>query len=271
MPGLSVLFWNLNARPLEHRVGRLAFTYAVDVVCLAECDAPAGVLTAALSAVGRFVEADQSLPPLRVLHRLPVRSCRFHYADPEGRWLLYRVFPNPPAPEILLAVAHLPSKLMIRDTTQTLLTRPLVADIEAQEGICGHRRSVLVGDLNMNPFEEGVAGAGGLHGVMTAAVAARDERTVGGRPYPLFYNPMWGQFGDRTPGPPGTYYRSAAEAVNYFWNTYDQVLVRPELVKSLKSVEVLTHDGVESLLTKNDLPDRTNGSDHLPLLFRLEW
>jgi hypothetical protein len=67
------------------------------------------------------------------------------------------------------------------------------------------------------------------------------------------------------------YYRGAADAVNYFWNTYDQVLLRPELAPRLSRLSILDGDGVESLLTQNGLPDATNGSDHLPLLFRLEW
>lgn len=202
--------------------------------------------------------------------RLHRRALRFQFLDPQERWLLYRLFPGW-TPELLFAVAHLPSKLNIRDATQSLIVQPLAADIAQTEDRRGHRRTVLVGDLNMNPFEEGVAGAGHLHGVMTRAVAGREERLVEGRTYRMFYNPMWAQFGDRTDGPPGTFYRSAAEAVNYYWNTYDQVLVRPELISHLRHAEVLDSDGTDSLLTKNGLPDRTNGSDHLPLFFRLEW
>src|SRR5262249_10143860 len=37
--------------------------------------------------------------------------------------------------------------------------------------------------------------------------------------------PHVGRSRDRTPGPPGTYYRSSSQSVNYFWNTYDQVLL----------------------------------------------
>lgn len=123
----------------------------------------------------------------------------------------------------------------------------------------------------MNPFEQGVAGAGALHGVMVRAVAEREDRLIEGRNYRMFYNPMWGHLGDRTTGPPGTFYRSAAEAVNYFWNTYDQVLVRPELIDRLTELQVLDWDGTSSLLTPNGLPDRTNGSDHLAPAFRLDW
>lgn len=63
----------------------------------------------------------------------------------------------------------------------------------------------------MNPFDEGVVKAAGLHAMMTKATANERFRTVQGREYPFFYNPMWGFFGDRTDGPAGTFhYRRSA-------------------------------------------------------------
>ncbi len=88
----------------------------------------------------------------------------------------------------------------------------------------------------------------------------------------MFYNPMWGLFGDNTPGPAGSYYyRSSTQRV-FFWNIFDQVLVRPELVPSFNvgSLAILSSDGSKSLLTNDDLPDTTSASDHLPILFRVE-
>jgi hypothetical protein len=147
----------------------------------------------------------------------------------------------------------------------------LTADIQMFEQREGHSHTIVVGDLNVNPFEAPVASAGGLHGVMDSRVAEREVREIRGRVYPMFYNPMWGFLGDRTPGPPGTYYRSSSESVNYFWNTYDQVLVRPALMTHLSDVRILDSDGTESLLTPHGVPDDVSGSDHLPILFRLDW
>ena len=87
--------------------------------------------------------------------------------------------------------------------------------------------------------------------------------------HPFFYNPMWGCFGDRTPGPPGSFYLGTSKPVNYFWNIYDQVLLRPGLVDALRDLAILDTDGSESLLTKAGLPQTSGGSDHLPLFFQL--
>ena len=114
-----------------------------------------------------------------------------------------------------------------------------------------------------------MVGAPAFHGMMAKALAERGEREVAGRSYRFFYNPMWGIFGDRTAGPAGTYYLSSAKPVNYYWNVYDQVLLRPELMDSLEDLRILVSDGAESLLTNRGLPNDNRGSDHLPLLFRL--
>jgi hypothetical protein len=130
---------------------------------------------------------------------------------------------------------------------------------------------VLVGDLNMNPFESGVVGANGLHAVMTQERAQRGVRKVGGKEYPFFYNPMWGFFGDLTKGPPGTYHYDSAEQVTYFWNIFDQVLIRPALLQHFDatSLKVISGDEKISLLNEQGIPDKANVSDHLPIVFRL--
>jgi len=112
----------------------------------------------------------------------------------------------------------------------------------------------------MNPFEDGIVGTIGLHAVMSQSIAMGNSRTVQGVDYPFFYNPMWGHFGDRNAGPDGTYYRSSAEHVNYFWNIFDQVLIRPELIDvfAKDELQILDHDGggVVGVITKHSRQDK---------------
>jgi hypothetical protein len=82
----------------------------------------------------------------------------------------------------------------------------------------------------VNPFEDALTAADGLQGVMDKQVAARPARTVRGRVWDYFYNPMWSRLGDDSPGPPGTFWRAGSGLVNHFWNTFDQVLLRPGLL-----------------------------------------
>ena len=93
-----------------------------------------------------------------------------------------------------------------------------------------------------------------------------------GRSYPFFYNPMWGHLGDWSDRPPGSYYYERAEHVSYFWNIFDQVLIRPKLLERFRSDELRIVDqaGDISLRTADGRPDHDTGSDHFPLLFRLD-
>jgi hypothetical protein len=172
---------------------------------------------------------------------------------------------------IIIAAVHFPSKLYWSDDSQALECAAFAQAIAEVESEAGHDRTVLVGDLNMNPFESGMVGAVGLNATMVREQASKEFRTVQGRQYPFFYNPMWGHFGDRDRKPAGTYYRDSGQHVNYYWNMFDQVLIRPSLLDMFPQdgVEIVTHAGRTSLLTSTGVPDRAIGSDHLPLLFRL--
>ena len=72
------------------------------------------------------------------------------------------------------------------------------------------------------------------------------------------------------PGPSGTHYCRLGKPIEYFWNTYDQVLIRPQLLGEFENdLQVLTSiDGVD-LLSAKGLPNSAIGSDHLPLSFSL--
>jgi hypothetical protein len=177
----------------------------------------------------------------------------------------------PGRPEILLVVTHFPSKRHWHERSQAAECRELAAEIRQAERDAGHTRTVLVGDLNLNPFEGGVIAANGLNAVMTREVALRRTRTIQARRYPFFYNPMWGRFGDATAGPAGTYYYERAEHEIFFWNMFDQVLLRPDLLGVFENedLKILTDDGKRSFLSTRGLPDDRVASDHLPILFKL--
>ena len=122
----------------------------------------------------------------------------------------------------------------------------------------------------MNPFDHGLVLAQAFGAVMTRDLASAGERIVATRNYRLFYNPMWGYLGDSFSAPPGTYYYSASNPLTYYWNVFDQVLLRPGLMYTLTELQILGTDGQTSLLTKTGKPRKSEVSDHLPILFRLD-
>ena len=173
--------------------------------------------------------------------------------------------------EILIGALHLPSKLHWDENSQAAECMRVAQLVRSAEEKEGHRRTVLVGDFNMNPFEPGMVCAYGLHGVMTRSLAEKVSRRVQDQDYPFFYNPMWGFYGDRDSSTPGTYYHAGSTQSEFFWHMFDQLLVRPELLPRFPrdSVRILHEVAGVSLLSDTGVPDCDRFSDHLPLLFSL--
>lgn len=179
----------------------------------------------------------------------------------------------PARSELLLATAHFPSKLYLSNDSQVFECTELARRIALEEDKVGHRRTVLVGDFNMDPFETGMVAAGGLNSVMSRQIAGRHTRTVQGRDYRLFYNPMWGHYGDAASSTAGSYFYDSAQHVNYFWHMFDQVLIRPELADRFDSghLKIVKSLAGRSLVRPDGRPDAGAYSDHLPVVFELDF
>ncbi len=267
---LTFLFWNTNRKPVTGLVARLAEEHRVDVVVLVESESSSSEILNKLN--------ENSVDFYYARSRVPTAVEVFTRFSPDflvptlesGRFSIRRMS-LPARPELLLAMVHLPSKSYWTNDSQTLECAELSRMVQTEEQKVGHRRTLLLGDLNVDPFEPGMVGASGLHAMMTRQLAARQSRTVQGREYPMFYNPMWGHFGDRTGGPSGSYYYERAEHVVHFWHLFDQVLIRPDVLNfcPIDPVSIITRAGETSLLSDSGKPDTDGGSDHLPVLLKL--
>jgi hypothetical protein len=84
---------------------------------------------------------------------------------------------------------------------------------------------------------------------------------------------MWCHFGDADSDTAGSYFYDAGEHVNHYWNMFDQVLLRPELASRFASdrLRILKAVGSLSMVRPDGRPDQQLGSDHLPLLFEVEF
>lgn len=268
---LTCLFWNTNRRDRRDLLGRLAAETRADVVTVAEpgFEEARPTLEALRREAGpSFHEPPTDTPRLRIFARHAALDLQEVFGDRRGRVTIRRLRFG--ETDFLLAAVHLPSKRNWSPEDQTAESGMLALDLRRAEEQHRHRRTIVVGDLNMNPFEAGVVNASGLHAMMTQAIVRDGSRDVQGREYPFFYNPMWGFFGDRTPGPPGTYYYRHSGHLSYDWNIFDQVLIRPEALPWFQGdVEILTKVGDVELLGRHGRPNAEVGSDHLPIVFRL--
>ncbi|HYL74879.1 MAG TPA: endonuclease/exonuclease/phosphatase family protein [Bryobacteraceae bacterium] len=268
MPTLA--FWNVNPNVKPATVAAFALECDADIVILAESGAETSEILQLLNAdASRFYFPDIGVSDrLTILTRFqPERSCLIR--DTFG--VAIRHYQLPLGESFLVVAVHLSSKFWKKTEDQILATTRLGRYIREAEGNVGHTRTVVIGDLNMNPFESGVVGSEGLHAVMDRRIVSSVSRVVHGENCTFFYNPMWSELGDNGPSPPGTYFYNSGSEVNYFWNVFDQVLVRPALLESLStdSVSVVTHIRGTELLTDLGRPNSGENSDHLPIVCRL--
>jgi len=267
----TFMFWNIAKNDVSEAIAAACIENEIDLLIMAECNIPeVKLLTKLNSGSSRqtYTEIHKGVSQLRMFTRLPESGVTAVYDD--GRVAIRRIAP-PVGREVLLVAAHLPSKLHTDKETQYLRVRGVRSEIDRAEKKAGHKNTIIIGDLNMNPFEEAIVAADGFHAVMDKSVAMKRARMVQGLEYDFFYNPMWSRLGDNSQGPSGTYYYNAAGAlINYFWNTFDQVLIRPELIEFFdhSSLKVLTEIDGQSLIKKQSID--SDFSDHLPLIVTID-
>lgn len=278
------LFWNLHradataepkrAAAICASLTRLVRDRNLDVLVFAEYELADADVKAALDAAG-----------IGSFHRPPSRSERVviwtrwqpgTVIDRYKGWATIRLtirqlLPSGGKPT-WLAAAHLWDRTTLTtEAGRALATSEISTAIRSFEARNKSSRTILVGDLNLNPFEAASVAPQCLHGMMTADLAQTVRNMDARSEYPTFYNPMWGLFGDRTNGPPGTYFwRNPLEGTNHFWHMYDQVLIRPDLIDSFIGVEILAGDGTDSFVSSSGRPRPDYFSDHLPLFFQLD-
>ena len=171
---------------------------------------------------------------------------------------------------MILGVVHVVDSWNWDEPNQLVQVTLLAEEIRRVEKRKGHSRTILVGDFNMNPFSKALNMAPGLNAMMTENCIRNQSRTLQGEEYQFFYNPMWNLFGDRTPGPSGTFYHLNPSNGHYGWNMLDQVLLRPSVISLFQDVQILTKAGEKTLHTKSGRPDKNAASDHFPILLTLK-
>lgn len=281
MKKTTFLFWNINCVPPRDASKRstweqknfprflgliqsLVEDVQPDILVLAESTIPAEMLGHCLN--GYYQTDDMSLR-LKIWTRLPKGMIQL--VSDQGKFAFRRVV-LPDNRDLLFGAVHLSSKLHQDSEDQIVGTPRIRSYIEKAEAQVGHSRTIIFGDFNMNPFESGFVAADGLHAIMDRHIAEGKSRIVDEEERQFFYNPMWNHFGTLSPGPQGTYYYRSSRQITYFWNMFDQVILRPDLLSRFDDADtqILTYAETVPLVSRKR-PFRPVQSDHLPLLFKI--
>ncbi len=266
----TFLFWNVHRNAIGKAIATLCKHHSVDVLILAEANFTDADFQKqlAIETGHRYFALYNGLASRLKFFVRDLSRAVIPVLDMPGMLSIREVRPLSGHP-ILLAAVHLSSKLYADSSHQYYQARTVVSAIEEAEARVGHSRTMVIGDFNMNPFEEGLVNADAFHSAMTQAISQKKSRKVGGINRRFFYNPMWGKLGDGSDGPTGTYYYRGSKNRQIFWNMFDQVLLRPDLLPifTMDNLKILTEVGITSLLTANSIDRRF--SDHLPIMIKL--
>ena len=273
MQPLNFLFWNTNRKPLIKEIANIAKHHNIDVILLAEHNLNNSDLILELNSES----VDYHLPnPIFQNNRIKIFT-KFsnHYIVPvadelENRFTCFKIR-IPKLEEVLVFAVHLPDLKNNRLDSIQGYARRISRRIKKIEEQLNLTSTVVVGDFNMNPSDVGMVSAESFHAIMDSEIAKNQSRIVSKQKYDYFYNPMWSLHGDVNNNVAGGYFYKNAELVNYHWNVFDQVLLRPSLINNFNknSLKFIDSDGNKTLLKANGTPDSNKYSDHLPLIFTL--
>jgi len=263
---MKYLFWNTGRKQVNEVLERLIEELSCDVISLAEYTDDLDGLKQSLHNKGHEYHEIPTIGCERVTLLTRYAPSQIKHFN-ETAYYTIKQFPHESLGRHLIAFVHFPSKLHMRDEDYITEAAYLKRDIEDAEAKSNHSRTIVVGDFNMNPFESAMVTASAMHSLPSRSIASRNVRTVNRREYSMFYNPMWNLLGD-IQDPPGTYYYGNSGHLCYFWNTFDQVIVRPSLLENFvtESVKIITEVQEIRLVNNNGIPCL---SDHLPLYFEV--
>lgn len=263
---MNFLFWNIVKKNLVNEIVNLVTEYNIDVLMLAECEAESNTIIVNLNKINlnlHWYALDFGLCK-KIKFFTNIDKAQVKRVHENERTIAVSI------KGISLIITHYISKLHYSDSDQNAEVPVLKAFIDYVEKQEQHKKTIVCGDFNMNPFQDAMIQTFGLNSVMEKSIAKTIKRTVQYKEYFYFYNPMWSFYGDLGKGEvSGTYYLNASKPINYHWNIFDQILMRPELIDVFDDnyLDIITKTKNISFLTKNAKINESKYSDHLPIKF----
>lgn len=263
---MNIIFWNTAGKNNNSAILSLAADKQPNIIILAEYkDDPKSLLIGLRSINREFIIIPQiGCKRLWMLTSYPLSSIR-HRRDGDRYSIKEIKLPN--AEPFLIAMVHLPSKLHLSEDDQATKAIFVRDDIEQTEIDCKHQNTIVIGDFNMNPFEKGMTSINAFNSIPCLRAHKKRSRKVDGREFSFFYNPSWNLLGDRNHSA-GTYFHSSPGTTSHYWNTLDQVILRPAIAELL-DINSLCAITKTKDIQFSSIDSTPFVSDHLPIFLTI--
>lgn len=262
---MRYLFWNTNNKEIDNYLINIVNDYNPAIIALAEYNRSSDNLIHTMK--HRLNKDYVELPPLACRVRIIVNEKLTNYikhCHDHTNYTIKIVPYNSYYDSHIIAFVHLPSKMYDNEEKNRRILERITLKINELDG-SKNRKILIFGDFNLNPYEKPMIYFTGCNAVFSKDTAMKiyKGRDSKDDKFYYYYNPMWRFIGDNNLG---TYYYSKTSMHSIYWNTFDQFVVSPELIKDIKDIKIIKNAGTESLFNKNGIP---NVSDHFPLFFKL--
>jgi len=253
---LNILFWNLHGNDNVERINHLLIDHDIDVAFFSEfesnsldsCNKSYHVvenksLCEKVSVVAKnHIEVSVKAGGSRYI----ILSCKLDMCD------------------YILVGLHLNSNIHSGPEERKSTIRYIVDDIKDVESELNTNNTLVIGDFNCSPFDSEMTQKDTFNCVLYKGIIMENDMVKHEkREYKRFYNPMLDYISEKEQRY-GSYYYSCGINTLY-WYTYDQVILRRELVDKLKKVVFCKEINKSSIVSNQGIPIK-GISDHLPLL-----
>lgn len=276
---IKCLLWNINKKNLVQELKESIIENDTEIVIVIESEnLDTEYLLSLLKKYGKKFKKKEIFPKSKDIILLSSSAKKVFVYKEEKYFSMYKIHDK--GKKVLLVATHLSSAMYSSEIARIQRANDLAKTIEKLEDVCNMEthnageksyQTIIVGDFNLQPFSAGIIGKHGFNAIMDPYKALKPIRKKDGSTAKFYYNPMWHLMGKHD-SVLGTYYYDADQDDNsFFWYTFDQILIRPELINDFLWDEFKIIDCIgDKALIKGNRINKNRFSDHLPIKFEIK-
>lgn len=262
---MNLFYWNLhNNANIEHIICDALEENNVDIFLCSEYDNVD--FNRIFESLSNYVLLDDYdiCKKVKVIYK---KNIKLELLQAQNRYILFKIITN--SKTFLMTGIHLPSNPNSNSDDRKYEIRKIVSDIidyEKKIFIGDNNLSIVIGDMNANPFDIEMINKDSFNCVFFKDIIER-QNVVSYRDesYEMFYNPMLTYMNEENKSYGSFYYSSGLSTL--YWYCFDQILVRKNLVNKLHSVRYIKKINEIELINK--VAPNKEISDHLPLFVNI--